>query len=146
MKSTVIFSVKSQNSYAYDIKSKYLFYMHPILCLIFQYEQYEKMRLKEIILQENSISDVDFEYYYQKYEFLKDYGFFSEIDSNILLEGRVTKEIIEKNLANLNQLVFQVTSDCNLKYKYCCFGDLYNGSEIKTGYLDMNTVRSVFSF
>ncbi len=39
-----------------------------------------------------------------------------------------------------------MTSDCNLKCKYCCFGDLYNGSEIKTGYLDMNTVRSVFSF
>ena len=146
MKSTVIFSTKNQNSYAYDTKSKYLFYIHPILNLIWQYALYEKNQIKEIVSQTNHISDADFEYYYQKYLFLQEHGIFSEIDSDRLLTGRVTKDIVEKNLANLNQLVFQVTNDCNLKCKYCCFGDLYNGPEIKTQYMDISTVHSIFSF
>lgn len=146
MKSTVTFATKEQHDYVYDTKNKYLFYIHPVLNLISREETYDKNRVKEIVSQSNSINDSDFEYYYQKYLFLKEQGFFSKMEPDTLLTGRVTKEIIEKNLANLNQLVFQVTNDCNLKCKYCCFGDLYNGPEIKTRYMDMNTVHSVFSF
>lgn len=38
----------------------------------------------------------------------------------------INKEHILHNLANLPQLVFEVTDACNLKCKYCAYGELYN--------------------
>lgn len=35
-------------------------------------------------------------------------------------------EDIKYQLANLKQLVFEVTDDCNLQCKYCAYGELYN--------------------
>lgn len=32
---------------------------------------------------------------------------------------------IEYSLANLKQLVFEVTDACNLRCKYCAYADLY---------------------
>lgn len=37
----------------------------------------------------------------------------------------ITAEHILSNLANLPQLVFEVTDACNLKCKYCAYGDFY---------------------
>lgn len=39
----------------------------------------------------------------------------------------VNSDNIKHNLVNLRQLVFEVTDRCNLKCKYCAFGDLYEG-------------------
>jgi len=36
-----------------------------------------------------------------------------------------SKKIIH-TLANLNQLVFEVTDGCNLKCKYCAYGEFYD--------------------
>lgn len=38
----------------------------------------------------------------------------------------ITPEHVLKNLANLPQLVFEVTDACNLKCKYCAYGEFYN--------------------
>lgn len=146
MKSTVTFLTKEQNNYAYDVQNKYLFYIHPIISLINQCEEDDKDRIREFVMGLKSITNDDFEYYWQKYLFLKEQGFFSEIPSQELLTGKVSLHIVEENLKNLNQLVFQVTSDCNLKCRYCCFGDLYNGPEIKMQYMNMNIVHNIFTF
>jgi len=37
----------------------------------------------------------------------------------------ITPEHILSNLANLPQLVFEVTDACNLKCKYCAYGEFY---------------------
>ena len=37
----------------------------------------------------------------------------------------ITQEHILSNLANLPQLVFEVTDACNLKCKYCAYGEFY---------------------
>ena len=42
------------------------------------------------------------------------------------MEEYITSEQILNNLANLPQLVFEVTDACNLKCKYCAFGEFYN--------------------
>lgn len=41
--------------------------------------------------------------------------------------NRITKEMVEYNLINLRQLVFEVTDACNLRCKYCSYVDLYEG-------------------
>lgn len=39
----------------------------------------------------------------------------------------LNKEVILNNIINLSQLTFEVTDACNLKCKYCGYGDLYQG-------------------
>lgn len=39
----------------------------------------------------------------------------------------LNREVILNNLINLSQLTFEVTDICNLKCKYCGYGDLYQG-------------------
>ena len=41
----------------------------------------------------------------------------------------ISSSTIESNLANLRQVVFEVTNACNLKCKYCAFGELYESCE-----------------
>lgn len=38
----------------------------------------------------------------------------------------ITSEKVTNLIANLPQLVFEVTDACNLKCKYCAYGELYN--------------------
>ena len=38
----------------------------------------------------------------------------------------ITPELVLRNLANLPQLVFEVTDACNLKCKYCAYGEFYD--------------------
>ena len=38
----------------------------------------------------------------------------------------ITSEHVLSNLANLPQLVFEVTDACNLKCKYCAYGEFYS--------------------
>ncbi|MFW5879559.1 MAG: radical SAM peptide maturase, partial [bacterium] len=40
---------------------------------------------------------------------------------------KIDANIINQNLINLKQLVFEVTDACNLKCKYCGYGELYEG-------------------
>lgn len=37
----------------------------------------------------------------------------------------ITEDVVKKNIANLPQLVFEVTDACNLKCKYCAYGEFY---------------------
>lgn len=38
----------------------------------------------------------------------------------------LNKEVVLNNIINLSQLTFEVTDACNLKCKYCGYGDLYS--------------------
>jgi uncharacterized protein len=41
------------------------------------------------------------------------------------IEKRITPQMIERQLANMVQLVFEVTEDCNLNCGYCGYGEFY---------------------
>lgn len=43
------------------------------------------------------------------------------------MKNYLNSEIIKDQLSNLNQIVFEVTDACNLKCKYCAYGELYEG-------------------
>ena len=38
----------------------------------------------------------------------------------------ITSDTIIKALANLPQLVFEVTDECNLRCRYCAYGEFYD--------------------
>lgn len=54
---------------------------------------------------------------------------------------------IESELANLNQLLIEVTDECNLSCKYCSYGDLYsNQDERNRGKQEFNNVKILIDY
>lgn len=45
--------------------------------------------------------------------------------------AHLSKEIILKSIYNLSQVTFEVTDACNLQCKYCGYGDLYDGYDLR---------------
>lgn len=75
---------------------------------------------KQFLLKEPSESI----YYEKKYNYLKTNGYFHNIENNY--DNRLSKEIIENLISNIHHIVFEVTDACNLKCKYCGFGEFYD--------------------
>ena len=60
---------------------------------------------------------------------------------------RVTGDTILYNLLNLKQVTFEVTDDCNLKCKYCGFGEMYTGYDIREAkYLSFNSIKPLIDY
>ena len=61
--------------------------------------------------------------------------------------GRITADTVGYNLAQLSQLVFEVTDACNLACKYCAFGDLYSGYDRRESqYMKFEDAKAVIDF
>lgn len=59
----------------------------------------------------------------------------------------ITIEDIEQQLINLTQVTFEITDACNLKCKYCCYGELYEGYDNRvTQNLSLSKVKHVLDF
>jgi hypothetical protein len=56
--------------------------------------------------------------------------FFNKVKGkpNICFDG-INGYHIEKQIANINQIVFEVTDSCNLKCSYCGYGDIYGNHD-----------------
>ena len=62
-------------------------------------------------------------------------------------KGRITATTVRHNLANLRQVTFEVTDDCNLRCRYCGYGEMYCGyDERKSGYLDFSQVKPLVDY
>jgi uncharacterized protein len=59
----------------------------------------------------------------------------------------LNKSEVEHNLANLNLLTFEVTDACNLKCKYCGYGEFYEDyDERKNQYLSIDYAKKIIDF
>ena len=85
------------------------------------------MRLFTLIppeLQKAIAGTSDDAYYRRKAEFLKVHRFFDK--EKVKFKCDYPQELIIRNLANLRQLLIEVTDRCNLKCKYCGYGEFYS--------------------
>jgi uncharacterized protein len=73
----------------------------------------------------------DTSYLERKRIFLEENGFY-DIEKPAL-EAEYDPLYIESNLANLRQLLIEVTDKCNLACKYCGYGELYGNYDKRTG-------------
>lgn len=48
-------------------------------------------------------------------------------NSHKIVYGELTPEVVKSQLANIKQITFEVTDACNLKCKYCTYGEFYEG-------------------
>ena len=61
--------------------------------------------------------------------------------------GRITVDTIGYNLAQLSQIVFEVTDACNLACEYCAFGDLYFGYDRRESqYMKYEDAKAVIDY
>ncbi|MDR2407839.1 MAG: radical SAM peptide maturase [Bacteroidales bacterium] len=77
------------------------------------------------------ITEEDSEYSAKRMKFLTEKGFFT--DEKPLLDIEYDPSFIEANLANLRQLLIEVTDDCNLRCRYCAYGEFYENYDLRTG-------------
>ena len=114
MEDYLITTAKSGNKYLYADAAKYNIYIPNAF-----YETFGK---------EDSN---DKSYYQQKLCFFKNHGLLEK--ENIRLTSKFNGEQVRKNLANLRQLLIEVTDGCNLKCKYCGYGEFYSNHDERRG-------------
>lgn len=86
-------------------------------------------------------------YYKKKYNYLKSVGWFNQKEPVSFNTVHITPDTVKKLVENLNQIVFEVTDNCNLQCKYCAYGDLYYDYDKRTGKnMDFNSVKNVLDF
>ncbi|GHV34590.1 radical SAM peptide maturase [Bacteroidia bacterium] len=63
------------------------------------------------------------------------------------MKAYLTKNDIERNIANLPILTFEVTDACNLKCKYCGYGEFYNDyDERKNTFLPFEYAKKILDY
>jgi len=125
------FDSEGQNTYFLNNKKNSIFLCHPIMSHFFEEELSNIDSNKNIFVNkiQNKIEKYiaeDQEYYKIKYNFLRNNGIINTDLNNNLLDVDISENEIENRISNINQLTFEVTDACNLKCKYCGYGDLYD--------------------
>lgn len=78
-----------------------------------------------------SFSKNDIAYYFRKYLLLMQNGYFSRVDVEHYLSGRLTAGDIKASLANTRQITFEVVDYCNLDCAYCTYGKFYQNYDAR---------------
>ena len=70
-----------------------------------------------------------------------------ENDKLISCSGRITEENVKLQLANLQNLTFEVTDKCNLNCYYCSYGPLYGKYDKReTKNMDFKTAKLIIDY
>jgi len=68
-------------------------------------------------------------YYHSYIDFLKRHSYFVPSTKNPMKLNRYTGEIVKRLLSNTQEIVFEITTQCNMDCVYCGYGRLYLESE-----------------
>lgn len=79
------------------------------------------------------------------FQILDENGYLDDFSETF--DGKITQEDIMHNLINLPQVVFEVTSSCNLRCEYCCYGSGYDTfSHRHKGNLSIDKAKAMLDF
>lgn len=147
MDSSLFFKTENDFSYCYDMKNLSLLNIHPVIEAIKLQDEFGKVDNSETYFMSlfPDLSQDDIHYYIRKYKFLKNCGYFSSLDTPQYVSGKINNTIVEQQISNVDSILFQVTGKCNLRCKYCCYGDMYMDTDLNTD-ISITSVRSFFEY
>lgn len=129
MNSELIFQTLTGNYYFASIKKQIFIPITPLMLgIISEIGDTSESEFKvpeKIIIDGKEYLKEEIQYYLNKYKYLKSNGFFTSKINKKRTALRISSGAIQHQLANLTQLVFEVTDACNLKCKYCAYGEFY---------------------
>ncbi len=77
--------------------------------------------------------------------YLHDNGYLDEYQESY--NGLIDESDIINALSNIPQIIFEMTSQCNLKCKYCCYNDCYTTFQNREeGVISFETAKAVIDF
>lgn len=117
-----IHTTENNNFYIFDDQQRLSVLIHPEFL-----KAYEKS------------NDID-PYYLKKYEYLKEYGFFT--NSKPANFENINEAMVRENFLQTPQITFEVTDSCNLNCTYCALGELYDGHDARN-YNNINTQSAI---
>jgi uncharacterized protein len=124
-----IITTPSENHYYYDTVQQILTPLDSTLKYILENflingeVDTEKCK-KDLLIKKLGTKEID--YYFNKIAFWKDNGFLSMQSTDEMEVVTFSKTDIENSFASSNHISLEVTEKCNLKCKYCIYGDYYN--------------------
>jgi uncharacterized protein len=156
MKTITLLQSHKGNKYFYDGKMKSTQLCHPLLHYIINSSN-KGIDIRGWLdgLEDDPVeienagrfSKQEISYYYRKYLILKENGYFGEIDQNRRLSADIKPLDIKKVLANLKQLTFETTENCNLDCYYCGYGKFYdNYDKRKQENLDIRSAKRLLDY
>ncbi len=141
MQNPVVFETQSGNSYLHSPQMQQLLLLHPVMVHLLKLreqgtapeEWFDSLATDTITLENGAVFSRDqVAYYVNKYTFLVAKGYFEAIDNAKRLGGRLTAQSVLYQLANCDQLTFEVTEACNLACEYCGYGKFYQSTGNRT--------------
>lgn len=126
-----ICALNSRNNYFYDRNEKRLVFVHPLLKNIIMLADsgvdIVQATDEELQLKNPSYSLEEVSYYKRKYKhWFSSHFYDTNKQYHVKYSTKINPDDVKKQLANISQIVFEVTDNCNLKCFYCGYGELYD--------------------
>ncbi len=84
-------------------------------------------------------------YYSKKYAYLKSHGFFAPPKTVSLIS--LSEETVRQSTMQISAIIFEVTDACNLQCKYCAYGELYEGYDLRNrGNIDIDKAKKTLKY
>ena len=145
MKAYTFTKTSGGNCYLYNSKKSTLLNVHPIIETLKGVDKNDEKDVLFAKIKDFKISDADKKIQLDKYLFLREKGFFEDIDETNFINGTISAQIVEKQVASIDNILFQVTGNCNLQCRYCCYGDMYT-DKVEKQNMSQETVEIVLNY
>ena len=153
MKDLFICKTEFNNSYLVNIPKQYHVFLSPVIMYFIENAgiiDFENRPLpSRLKIGNGEYNEEEIKYYYNKYLFLGQHDLLVNREDSGPYKGSgyIDEKYIKWQLANLTQLTFEVTDLCNLKCKYCGFGELYNDyDERKNQNMSFETAKIIIDY
>lgn len=114
MKKQILLNTQGGNSYYYSNNSSSFYFVHP--------------QMKNVL--DGKVDGLE-PYYKAKVEFWEKNGVFDKYEP--YFNTHIEPDKIKQSVANIRQVVIEVTDRCNLACHYCIYGEYYNNYDERTG-------------
>jgi uncharacterized protein len=152
MKNISICRTKNDNYYLVSYSGPYHIFLHPLLLHFIKKEsQADQIYCplpEKLVISNHEYNNEEIKYYYDKYKFLKRHKLLDNRPSPKSVKmGSLNEDDIKIQLANLTDLVFEVTEACNLNCRYCCNGEFYDNHDLRyNNVMSFETAKTIIDY